>query len=123
MTERNKIRIVQLLQEQGYTPDITHDEKGWVVTFYDNRGNRYEVKPTTLVADLWWLDKRYSVIDPFDTLEEWLKQLNRIFQVHYGIGYDHFEDYDWAAEFESKNSPKEAFEEWRLLNDSTTLGG
>lgn len=121
--EKTKDRIIELLSERGFHPSFERDQKGMVVIFHDSHGNRHEIRSSTKIENLWWLDDRYKAVDPKDSFDEWLRQLDRIFNANYGIGYQDVEDYDWYAEFESECTPRESFEEWRLLNGSTTLGG
>lgn len=67
--------------------------------------------------DPYWNDdgfyfKKKSVIDPF---KAWLKELDKIFNEELGLGYDDFADYDWHAEFEGDNTPRDSYEEWNLM--------
>jgi hypothetical protein len=34
-----------------------------------------------------------------------------------------FEDYNWFDEFDNDVSPGDAFDEWKCMNDTGTLGG
>ena len=120
-------RLCQLLIEREFAPKLkprsTPEAQDWEIVFYDNDMDIHVIHSTTPVAKLWWLEESIGEAAPKTPFDAWLQDLDRLFMAEYGLSHDDFDDYDWHSEFDSKIPPKEAFDEWQLLNEGSTLGG
>lgn len=112
-------RLVLLLVERGYNVSIHPRSRpaaqDWEIKFIDNHGTHHLIEPHTQVQNLWWLVEPdgKAAKTPF---ESWLKELDGFFMEAYGLSHTDFEDWDWYAEFDSDNSPLDAFREWQAIN-------
>jgi hypothetical protein len=119
-------RLVQLLIERGFTPTLhrrTKELPNWTVTFRDANELINVITPVTKVDELWWLCESIGDEAPKTPFESWQRELDGFFQSEYGQNHSDFEDYNWFDEFDNDVSPGDAFEEWKCLTDSGTLGG
>lgn len=125
-------RLIQLLLERGFTPTLHPRDKlvtervgiaDWTVTFRDRNNEIHVMTALTPVSELWWLEESIGDEAPKTPFESWQRELDGFFQAEYGQNHSDFEDYNWFDEFENDVSPGDAFEEWKCLTDSDTLGG
>ena len=124
-------RLVQLLQERGFTPTLHPRDPvitesvgipNWTVTFRSGDQSMNVITALTPVMELWWLEHSIGEEAPKTQFEAWMNHVSELFMAEFGMGPDDFEDYDWWAEYDGENTPRDSFEEWKLLNQ-TDLGG
>lgn len=125
-------RLIQLLIERGFTPTLHPRDPAitesvgipnWTVTFRGGDSQMNVITALTPVMELWWLEDSIGEEAPKTPFEAWMRRVNDLFMAEFGLGADDFEDYDWRAEYDGENSPRDSFEEWKLLNNHTDLGG
>ena len=103
-----------LMDERSIEHTLYEDEVGtlWFIVFkWQGRWKR--VDGTAKLEDLFWLDD----LDDYTnlTFEVFMTQVSRIMMKDIGMGADDVEDYDWHGEWEGENSPRGAYEEWKLI--------